>query len=126
MISKIKKFFERDKDITYYDELSYILICLKETIKILIYNVNKTTSNFKFMTFTVYSKDGCPYCTKVQQVLELAELQHVVYKLNRDFTREEFYAEFGEGSTFPQVIVDEKHIGGCSDTVQYLKEQNLV
>jgi len=78
------------------------------------------------MKFTVYSKDGCPYCTKVKQVLELSELQHVVYKLGVDFTREEFYEEFGQGSTFPQVIVNEKHIGGCTDTVQYLKEQNLV
>ena len=78
------------------------------------------------MTFTVYSKDGCPYCTKVQQVLQLAKLQHVVYKLNRDFTREEFYGKFGNGSTFPQVTVDEKNIGGCTDTVQYLKEQKLV
>ena len=78
------------------------------------------------MKFIVYSKDGCPYCTKVQQVLQLAELQHVVYKLNRDFTREEFYGKFGNGSTFPQVTVDEKNIGGCTDTVQYLKEQNLV
>ena len=78
------------------------------------------------MKFTVYSKDGCPYCTKVQQVLELAQLQHVVYKLGSDFTREEFYAEFGQGSTFPQVIVDDNHIGGCSDTVKYLQEKNLV
>ena len=79
------------------------------------------------MKFTVYSKDGCPYCTKVQQVLELAELQHVVYKLGVDFTREEFYSEFGQGSTFPQVILnDQTHLGGCTDTVHYLKEQNLV
>jgi glutaredoxin len=62
----------------------------------------------------------------VQQVLQLAELQYVIYKLNTDFTREEFYAEFGEGSTFPQVVVGDQHIGGCTDTVQYLKEQNLV
>ncbi len=33
------------------------------------------------MVFTVYSKDGCPFCTKVQQVLKLAKLEHVVYKL---------------------------------------------
>jgi glutaredoxin len=59
-------------------------------------------------------------------VLKLAELQHVVYKLGVDFNRDEFYSEFGPGSTFPQVIVDDKHIGGCTDTVQYLKEQNLV
>ena len=78
------------------------------------------------MTFTVYSKDGCPYCTKIQQVLELAQIKHVIYKLNQDFTREEFYSEFGRESTFPQVILDGKRIGGCTDTVQYLKEQNLV
>jgi glutaredoxin len=91
-----------------------------------LYSLNNFQNNKKDMKFTVYSKDGCPYCTKVQQVLELAQLQHVVYKLNTDFTRDEFYAEFGEGSTFPQVIVNDKHIGGCTDTVQYLKEQNLV
>jgi len=78
------------------------------------------------MTFTVYSKNGCPYCTKVQKVLELAELKHVIYKLNEDFTRDEFYTKFGNGSTFPQVIVDEQPIGGCTETVSYLKEKNLV
>jgi glutaredoxin len=51
----------------------------------------------------------------------------VVYKLNVDFTREEFYSEFGDGSTFPQIVLnDTQHLGGCSDTVQYLKEQNLI
>jgi len=78
------------------------------------------------MTFTVYSKDGCPYCSKVEKVLELAGLQHVVYKLGVDFTREEFYSEFGKGSTFPQVIESGKNIGGCTETVKYLKENNLV
>ena len=78
------------------------------------------------MKFTVYSKDGCPYCIKIKQVLQLANLEHVVYNLGEHFDREAFYAEFGQGSTFPQVIVNDKHIGGCTDTVQYLKEQNLV
>jgi glutaredoxin len=79
------------------------------------------------MKFTVYSKDGCPYCSKIKQVLELSNLQHVVYTLGEDFDRNQFYAEFGEGSTFPQVILnDQQHLGGCTNTVQYLKEQNLV
>ena len=72
------------------------------------------------MTFTVYSKDGCPYCTKVEKVLQLAEIKHVIYKLNRDFTREEFYDKFGAGSTFPRVIKDDTLIGGCTETVKYL------
>ena len=79
------------------------------------------------MKFTVYSKNGCPYCSKIKQVLELANLEHVVYTLGENFERDQFYAEFGQGSTFPQVILnDQEHLGGCTDTVQYLKEQNLV
>jgi glutaredoxin len=78
------------------------------------------------MNFTVYSKENCPYCSKVKQVLELTEQKFVVYTLGQDFTREEFYAEFGEGSTFPQVICDDKKIGGSVDTIKFLKEQQVI
>ena len=78
------------------------------------------------MNFAVYSKDNCPYCYKVKQVLELTNSNYVVYNLGEDFTKEEFYAEFGEGSTFPQVICDEKKLGGSVDTIKFLKEQQLV
>ena len=50
----------------------------------------------------------------------------VVYNLDEHFTKDEFYAEFGEGSTFPQVICDDKKLGGCNDTVKYLKEKQIV
>ena len=78
------------------------------------------------MNFAVYSKDGCPYCTKVVQVLELAELNHVVYKLDKNFDRQSFYGEFGNGSTFPQVVMNGRKLGGCTETVKYLKENNMV
>ena len=78
------------------------------------------------MMFTVYSKNGCPYCTKVISVLQLAELKFVEYKLGRDFDREQFYDVFGQGSTFPQVLKDQEKLGGCVDTVKYLRENKLV
>ncbi len=78
------------------------------------------------MNFTVYSKDGCPFCTKVIQVLELAKLNHVVYKLGDHFERDAFYGQFGNGSTFPQVVLNGTNLGGCTETVQYLKENKLV
>lgn len=79
------------------------------------------------MRFTVYSKHGCPYCDKIKQVLEMTNLQHQVYYLDEDFNRYEFYNAFGDGSTFPQVMLnDQEKLGGCVDTVQYLKENNLV
>jgi glutaredoxin len=76
--------------------------------------------------YVVYSRDGCPYCSKVEQVLQLAELKYVVNKLERDFDRTEFYEKFGQGSTFPRVVKDDELIGGCTETVKYLREQNLV
>ena len=78
------------------------------------------------MNFTVYSRDGCPYCTKIQQVLQIAALRHVIYKLNRDFEREAFYQQFGQGSTFPQVVLNGDNLGGCTETVKYLQENKLV
>ena len=80
----------------------------------------------KLMNFTVYSRDGCPYCTKIQQVLQIAELRHVIYKLNRDFDKESFYQQFGQGSTFPQVDLNGDNLGGCTETVKYLQENKLV
>ena len=78
------------------------------------------------MNFTIYSKEGCPHCEKVKKVLELTNLTFVEYTLDTDFTKEEFYSEFGNGTTFPQVICNDKKIGGCVDTVKYLKEKNIV
>ena len=76
--------------------------------------------------FTVYTMDGCSYCEKVQEVLREADQKFVTYKIDKDFTRDSFYGEFGEGATFPQVVVDGNKLGGASSTVKYLKEKQLV
>jgi len=78
------------------------------------------------MNFTVYSKENCPYCYKIKQVLELTGSNFVVYNLDEDFTKEEFFSKFGEGSTFPQVLCDNVKLGGSVDTIKFLKEQQLV
>ena len=78
------------------------------------------------MNFIVYTKDNCPYCYKVKQVLELTGTKFSSFNLNEDFTREEFYDKFGEGSTFPQVVCDDEKIGGCSDTIKFLREQQVI
>tara|TARA_Y100001968_G_scaffold5035_1_gene4447 strand:- start:1916 stop:2176 length:261 start_codon:yes stop_codon:yes gene_type:complete len=78
------------------------------------------------MNYTVFSKEGCPYCDKIKQVLELTGSNFVVYTLGDQFDKDAFYGEFGEGSTFPQVVVDGKKLGGCVDTIQYLKEHQVI
>ena len=76
--------------------------------------------------YTVYSKDGCPYCSKVKQVLDLSGLKYVEYKLGERFDRKSFYGQFGKGSTFPQVVMNGDNLGGCTETVKYLQENSII
>jgi glutaredoxin len=78
------------------------------------------------MNFTIYSRDGCPYCTKIRQVLSAKGLSFTEQKLDREFSRNDFYQQFGRGSTFPQVLLDSKRLGGCTETVKYLRENKIL
>ena len=75
---------------------------------------------------TVYSKNDCPYCQKVCELFDALQANYVVYKLNEHFSKKAFYNEFGEGSTFPQVTIGTRRIGGSKETVTYLKENGLL
>tara|TARA_X000000368_G_scaffold233680_1_gene184591 strand:+ start:540 stop:767 length:228 start_codon:yes stop_codon:yes gene_type:complete len=73
--------------------------------------------------------EGCSFCDKVKQLMELTKQQHVVYTLNQHFSIEDFENEFGT-KQFPQVIVDTKNndrvrIGGAAELAQYFKENSL-
>ena len=76
--------------------------------------------------FTIYTREGCPYCVKIKEVMELAKLNHVEYNLGDHFDREGFYSQFGEGATFPQVVLNGENLGGCTDTVKYLQEKKII
>ena len=78
------------------------------------------------MNFTVFSKEGCPYCEKVKEVLKLTESKYVVYTLGKQFERDAFYGEFGEGSTFPQVVCDGNKLGGSVETIKFLQEKKII
>ena len=59
------------------------------------------------MNFTVYSKEGCPHCEKIKQILDLTKLTYVVYNLDEHFDREGFISEFGENSTYLTIYLEE-------------------
>ena len=78
------------------------------------------------MKFKIYSKENCPYCHKIKTVMELTNSDFMVYNLYDDFTPQEFYEMFGEDSTFPQVLCDDVKLGGCMNTIKFLKEKRIV
>jgi|TARA_Y100001970_G_scaffold84872_1_gene107059 glutaredoxin len=81
------------------------------------------------ISLIVYSKPDCPYCEKFVAVMEHQELTFVEYKLGSQFSEKEFYQEFGEGATFPQVVLDgygdRLHLGGCQDSINYLQKEKI-
>ena len=74
-------------------------------------------------TFVLYSKPGCPYCVRVRELLSEKGFEYSEHMLGSDFERPEFYAKFGEGSTFPRVIMNGDLIGGCDDTLAYFAQK---
>jgi|TARA_B100002052_G_C15754871_1_gene539521 glutaredoxin len=78
------------------------------------------------MKAVFYSKDNCQWCERVRQLFDNLDIEYLEYKFEKHFTKQQFYDEFGEGATFPQVSIDNKHIGGCKDTLHYLQENKLI
>jgi len=83
--------------------------------------VSKTPSHT-----AIYTRPGCPYCTKIKEVYNMNGWSFAEYVLNTNFTRDQFYAEFGQRATFPQVIVGGRKVGGCTEAVKFLRENKYL
>ena len=78
------------------------------------------------MKAVLWSRDNCQWGERVKQLFAATNISVTEYKLDRDFTRHQFYEEFEEGATFPQVQIDNHYIGGCKDTLHHLQKLNLI
>lgn len=76
--------------------------------------------------YTIYTRSGCPYCDQIKQVINAIGENYTELSLNNNFSREQFIEQFGAGSTFPRVLKDGVLLGGCNETVVYLRNQGLV
>jgi len=48
------------------------------------------------------------------------------YVLDQQFTRTQFKEEFGQRATFPQVLINGSRIGGCTESIKYLRENSFI
>ena len=76
--------------------------------------------------FLVYSKEGCGFCSRLTEFMKTKGIRYETFNLGSDFTSEEFLQQFGKQSTFPQVTMDNQHLGGMKDTVRFLMENKMV
>ena len=65
---------------------------------------------------TVYTKPFCPYCTRAIGLLKQKGVQVTEIEAGFDpAARKEMLAKSNGGSTYPQIFIGERHIGGCDD-----------
>ena len=64
---------------------------------------------------TIYTKPGCPYCVRAMMLLEekKADVNEIVAAFDPKL-RQEMMQKSGR-TTYPQIFIGEKHVGGCDD-----------
>ena len=75
---------------------------------------------------TIYTRAFCPYCTRAMQLLKTKNI-----KLNHidagesAMKKQEMIKRSNGGRTFPQIFIDDKHIGGCDDLMALERKGTL-
>ena len=67
-------------------------------------------------TVEIYSKTFCSYCVRAKRLLESKRIEFSEYVIDMDAgKRHEMIQRAGGRTTVPQIFIDGRHIGGCSD-----------
>ena len=69
----------------------------------------------------VYSKPNCPYCVMAKRLLDQMELPFTERVVGVDATREQLLEAAPNARTVPQIIIDNKLIGGYDQLASYIE-----
>ena len=76
----------------------------------------------KPLSVTVFSRDGCPFCTKAKEALRNAGIAFEELVLNRDYTDATLRA-VANATSVPQVYINGEHIGGSDKLAEWLAKR---
>jgi len=78
------------------------------------------------MNAVIYSTAICPYCVRAKMLLEKRNINYIEYKVDQDSQRFEEMLRLSSGrQSVPQIFIDEQHIGGYDDLVEFDMDGNL-
>ena len=72
------------------------------------------------MKAIVWSKDQCPFCVQAKALLDSKGIEYEERNIMHDWTKEQLLEAIPTARTLPQVLVDEKYIGGFNELRQRL------
>ena len=64
----------------------------------------------------IYFKDYCPYCHKAKNLLDTKGVKYTLHDITHDATgQKEMETRIPGARTVPQILINDKPIGGCDD-----------
>ena len=79
------------------------------------------------MEITVYSKPACGYCDKAKALLTRLGYTYTEKVVTKDISLEELFEELGKQvRTIPQIVIEDKHIGGYNELTEYFADQGKI
>jgi glutaredoxin 3 len=74
---------------------------------------------------TIYTKPFCPYCTRAIGLLRQKGVSYQEIEAAMDpALRQEMMQRSGR-STYPQIFIGDKHVGGCDDIMALERDGKL-
>ncbi|UJW75107.1 glutaredoxin 3 [Rhizobium sp. SL42] len=65
---------------------------------------------------TIYTRQGCGYCSRAKALLASKGVDFVEHDATGNAAlRNEMISRSNGGSTFPQIFINDRHVGGCDD-----------
>ena len=75
------------------------------------------------MNIEIYSKKNCIFCDKAKIILQKYNPKILI--LDEDYNREDFFSKFPNARTFPQIIINEEHVGGYAELKRWLDQNSF-
>lgn len=64
----------------------------------------------------IYTREFCGYCARAKQLLEQKGVNYIEYDATSNAALRQEMIEKAHGrNTFPQIFIDDTHVGGCDD-----------
>jgi glutaredoxin 3 len=74
----------------------------------------------------IYTRPGCGYCSAAKSLLTRKKAEFTELNVATDPTlRQQMFDRAGAGSTFPQIFIDQTHVGGCDELYALDREGKL-
>jgi len=79
------------------------------------------------MKVIVYSKPACQFCDKAKALLTQLKIEYTEKVVTKDISLEELFEELGKTvRTIPQIVIDDKHIGGFNELREYFVDKGKI